>query len=182
MGVRKTATVPAATKCATGISGLDELSHGGIPRRRTSLLMGGPGSGKTVFALQHLVNAVKQRKETGIFVAFEESPRQLLANATSFDWNLPALARDRLIKALQQDLERQRQELIIHAAEHRARLASMRDHAKDLHQIRSAKPASPITQTKSLAKSITKPMAKSRNGSGNGSAQRKSRLEAGDAK
>jgi circadian clock protein KaiC len=83
-------------KIATGIRGFDELSHGGLPRYRTSLLKGGPGSGKTVFALQSLVNAVRRRQEPGIFVAFEESPRQIIANAASFDWGLPALARNKL--------------------------------------------------------------------------------------
>ena len=92
----KTRTVQHARKYATGISGFDELSHGGLPTNRTTLMMGGPGAGKTVFALQCLVNAVKQRQETAIFVAFEESPRQILANAAGFDWKLASLAKDRL--------------------------------------------------------------------------------------
>jgi circadian clock protein KaiC len=83
-------------KIATGIPGFDELSHGGLPRYRTSLLRGGPGSGKTVFALQSLVNAARQRQEPGIFVAFEENSRQIIANAASFDWGLPALAANKL--------------------------------------------------------------------------------------
>ena len=83
-------------KIATGIPGFDELSHGGLPRNRTSLLRGGPGSGKTVFALQSLVNAVRRRQEPGIFVAFEEDSGQIIANAASFDWGLPALARNKL--------------------------------------------------------------------------------------
>jgi circadian clock protein KaiC len=83
-------------KIATGIQGFDELSHGGLPRNRISLLKGGPGSGKTVFALQSLVNAARQRNEPGIFVAFEERPRQIIANAAGFDWELPALAKNKL--------------------------------------------------------------------------------------
>ena len=83
-------------KLPTGIGGFDELSHGGLPRHRTTLLKGGPGSGKTVFALQSLVNAVRRRQEAGIFVAFEESTRQIIANAASFDWGLPALAKNKL--------------------------------------------------------------------------------------
>ena len=83
-------------KIPTGIGGFDELSHGGLPQHRTTLLKGGPGSGKTVFALQSLVNAVRKRQEPGIFVAFEESTRQLIANAASFDWGLPALAKNKL--------------------------------------------------------------------------------------
>src|SRR5438105_1662034 len=83
-------------KLPTGIGGFDELSHGGLPRHRTTLLKGGPGSGKTVFALQSLVNAVRRRQEAGIFVPFEESTRQIIANAASFDWGLPALAKNKL--------------------------------------------------------------------------------------
>jgi circadian clock protein KaiC len=83
-------------KIPTGIAGFDELSRGGLPQHRTTLLKGGPGSGKTVFALQSLVNAVRKRQEPGIFVAFEESTRQLIANAASFDWGLPALAKSKL--------------------------------------------------------------------------------------
>ena len=83
-------------KIPTGIGGFDELSHGGLPQHRTTLLKGGPGSGKTVFALQSLVNAARKRQEPGIFVAFEESTRQLIANAASFDWGLPALAKNKL--------------------------------------------------------------------------------------
>jgi len=94
-GMKKAAPQPLS-KIATGIPGFDELSHGGLPRNRTSLLKGGPGSGKTVFALQSLVNAVSRRQEPGIFVAFEESTRQIIANAATFDWGLPALAKDKL--------------------------------------------------------------------------------------
>jgi circadian clock protein KaiC len=83
-------------KIATGIGGFDAISAGGLPRGRISLLKGRPGSGKTVFALQALVNAARVRGEPGIFVAFEESPRQILANAAVFDWDLPALAKNKL--------------------------------------------------------------------------------------
>jgi circadian clock protein KaiC len=83
-------------KIATGIHGFDELSYGGLPRNRISLLKGGPGSGKTVFALQSLVNAARLREEPGIFVAFEESPEQIIANAAGFGWDLPALLKRKL--------------------------------------------------------------------------------------
>jgi len=83
-------------KIATGIAGFDEISYGGLPRQRTTLLKGGPGSGKTVFALQCLVNAVRKRKERGIFVAFEETTGQLLANAGTFNWGLPAMMKKKL--------------------------------------------------------------------------------------
>jgi circadian clock protein KaiC len=83
-------------KIPTGIAGFDELSRGGLPRQRTTLLKGGAGSGKTVFALQCLVNAARKRRERGLFVAFEESTRQIVANAAGFDWRLPALMKRKL--------------------------------------------------------------------------------------
>lgn len=83
-------------KAPTGIPGFDRSTYGGLPRGRTSLVVGGPGSGKTVFALQTLVNGALQSDEPGIFVAFEESSRQIVANAASFGWDLPALEREKL--------------------------------------------------------------------------------------
>jgi circadian clock protein KaiC len=79
-------------KLPTGIEGFDALSRGGLPRHRTTLLTGGPGAGKTIFALQCLVNAIRARRGRGIFVAFEETPRQILANAATLDWRLGSLA------------------------------------------------------------------------------------------
>lgn len=96
MGGKKNAASEPLPKTATGIPGFDELSRGGLPRNRTTLLKGGPGSGKTVFALQTLVNAIRRRREPGIFVAFEESAREISANAATFDWGLPSLARNKL--------------------------------------------------------------------------------------
>jgi circadian clock protein KaiC len=89
-------TPQSVPKIATGIPGFDALSHGGLPRNRISLLKGGPGSGKTVFAVQSLVGAARQREESGIFVAFEERPQQIIANAAGFNWDLPALLKKKL--------------------------------------------------------------------------------------
>jgi circadian clock protein KaiC len=90
------ATPPSLSKAATGIRGYDELSGGGLPQHRTSLLIGGPGTGKTIFALQTIVNAARDRKEAGIFVAFEESADQIFTNTAPFNWRLPAMARHAL--------------------------------------------------------------------------------------
>lgn len=86
----------AVTKMPTGIRGFDEITDGGLPRQRTTLVMGGPGCGKTVFALQALVNGARETREAGIFVAFEESTRQIVANAATFGWDLPALEKKKL--------------------------------------------------------------------------------------
>src|SRR3954471_9442297 len=77
------------TKAPTGILGLDEITGGGLPRGRTTLVVGGPGSGKTIRALQFLVNGARAFGETGICVAFEETSDRLVANAEGFDWSLP---------------------------------------------------------------------------------------------
>ncbi len=87
---------PAVTKMPTGIQGFDEITGGGLPRGRTTLIMGGPGCGKSVFALQALVNGARDDKETGLFVAFEESTEHIVANASTFGWDLPALIKKRL--------------------------------------------------------------------------------------
>ena len=87
-------TVP--NKAPTGIIGFDEITGGGLPRGRTTLLVGGPGSGKTLFALQFLVHGAQHCNEPGIFVAFEETPTRIVANAESFGWKLTELRRKKL--------------------------------------------------------------------------------------
>jgi circadian clock protein KaiC len=87
---------PVVTKVLTGIQGFDEITEGGLPSGRTTLVMGGAGCGKTVFALQTLVNAAHRAKAAGIFVAFEESTRQIVANAVTFGWDLLALEDEKL--------------------------------------------------------------------------------------
>jgi circadian clock protein KaiC len=84
------------TKSPTGIAGLDEITGGGLPRGRTTLLVGGSGSGKTILALQFLVHGAQHRNEPGIFVAFEETPSRIVANAETFGWNLAELQKEKL--------------------------------------------------------------------------------------
>jgi circadian clock protein KaiC len=91
-----TPTRKTLPKVATGIHGFDAISRGGLPRNRTSLVMGGPGTGKTVFALQTLVHAAQQRREPGLFVAFEERTEAIFANAAGFGWRLAGLSRSGL--------------------------------------------------------------------------------------
>ena len=84
------------TKAPTGIPGLDQMVGGGLPRGRTTLLVGGPGSGKTILALQFLVHGAQVEKEPGIFVAFEETPARIISNADGFGWDLAGLVRKKL--------------------------------------------------------------------------------------
>ncbi len=86
----------ARTKSATGIAGLDEITGGGLPRGRTTLVSGGPGSGKTILALQFLVNGARHFEEPGIFVAFEETSKRIVSNAEGFGWKLAELRRKKL--------------------------------------------------------------------------------------
>lgn len=85
-----------SVKAPTGITGFDEITGGGLPRGRTTLLVGGAGSGKTLFALQLLVHGAQNCKEPGIFVAFEETSQRIVANAASFGWKLAELRRKKL--------------------------------------------------------------------------------------
>lgn len=78
-------------KVSSGIEGFDEITGGGLPCRRTTLLMGGPGCGKTVFTLQLLISGANHQGTPGIFVAFEENAEQVSANAETFGWDMPEL-------------------------------------------------------------------------------------------
>jgi len=89
----RSSLVGSPAKAATGIPGLDEITRGGLPRGRTTLLGGGPGSGKTILALQFLVHGARECKEPGVFVAFEEDSKRILSNAEAFGWRLPELQR-----------------------------------------------------------------------------------------
>lgn len=90
---RLSAAMDAAplAKAATGVVGFDDICGGGLPQGRTTLLVGGPGSGKTIFAMQCLVHGARYCREPGIFVAFEESPKRIAANFQGFGWDLDAL-------------------------------------------------------------------------------------------
>ncbi len=85
----------AIPKVITGIEGFDEISRGGLPRGRLTAIIGAPGAGKTVFALQTLANRLAHLGEPCIFVTFEEPVGRIRANVTSFDWPAEALDEDR---------------------------------------------------------------------------------------
>ncbi len=78
-------------KTPTGIQGLDEITHGGFPKGRPTLIIGGAGSGKTMIAMEFLVRGATQYNEPGVFVAFEETPGDLAANFASRGYNLKKL-------------------------------------------------------------------------------------------
>ena len=74
-------------KVKTGIPGMDEVLHGGIPERNVVLLSGGPGTGKSIFSQQFLWNGL-QMGEPGIYVTLEEHPVQVRENMAQFGWDL----------------------------------------------------------------------------------------------
>jgi hypothetical protein len=71
------------SKCPTGIQGLDEITGGGLPRGRPTLVCGGAGCGKTLFAAEFLVRGAVQFGEPGVFMSFEETEAELKANVAS---------------------------------------------------------------------------------------------------
>ena len=82
-------------KSPTGISGFDEVTEGGLPKGRPSLVCGGPGSGKTLFAMEFLVKGATEFNEPGVFVAFEETPEELAKNVKSLGFDLEDLVRQK---------------------------------------------------------------------------------------
>jgi circadian clock protein KaiC len=82
---------PGVTKAPTGISGLDELTSGGLPRGRPTLVCGGAGCGKTVLGLEFLVRGATEFGEPGVIFTFEERGDELAANVSSFGFDLPGL-------------------------------------------------------------------------------------------
>src|ERR1039457_811247 len=84
-------------KCPTGIQGLDEITDGGLPRGRPTLVCGGAGCGKTLLAAEFLVRGAAQFGEPGVFMAFEETEKELTANVASLGFDLPGLVRRKKI-------------------------------------------------------------------------------------
>jgi len=84
-------------KCATGIQGLDEITGGGLPRGRPTLVCGGAGCGKTLLAVEFLVRGAAQFGEPGVFMAFEETEAELKANVASLGFDLAGLVQRKKI-------------------------------------------------------------------------------------
>jgi len=75
-------------KCPTGIRGLDEITNGGLPRGRPTLVCGGAGSGKTLLAMEFIVRGIRDYGEPGVFMAFEETTEDLTKNVGSLGFDL----------------------------------------------------------------------------------------------
>lgn len=84
--------VDALQKVPTGIDGLDEITGGGLPKGRTTLICGSAGTGKTLLSMEFLVKGAVQFNEPGVFVCFEETPEKLIQNFSSLGYDLKDLS------------------------------------------------------------------------------------------
>jgi len=78
-------------KCLTGIKGFDEITEGGLPKNRITLVGGGTGSGKTLFGIDFIINGAVNYNEPGIFISFEETEEELYEDVASLNLNLREL-------------------------------------------------------------------------------------------
>lgn len=92
---RTKSMVEELDKCPTGIQGLDEITRGGLPRGRPTLVCGSAGSGKTLLAMEFLVRGAVEFDEPGVFVSFEETAEELKQNVASLGWKLDQLSKEK---------------------------------------------------------------------------------------
>src|ERR1043166_9342043 len=83
----------ALPKTPTGIAGLDEITFGGLPRGRTTLVCGSAGCGKTMLSMEFLIRGATEYNETGVFMAFEETAEELSKNVASLGFDLDQLVK-----------------------------------------------------------------------------------------
>jgi circadian clock protein KaiC len=97
IGAKSSAPATRLPKCPTGIQGLDEITGGGLPRGRPTLVCGGAGCGKTLLAAEFLVRGAAQFGEPGVLMAFEETEKELEANVASLGFDLGGLVKRKKI-------------------------------------------------------------------------------------
>jgi len=93
-------------KTPTGINGLDEITQGGLPKGRPTLIGGDAGSGKTLFSIEFIVKGATNYDEPGVFVAFEEKSEELAVNVASLGFDLNKLIKEKKIKIDHIQIER----------------------------------------------------------------------------
>lgn len=96
-GTRQRPAEGSLAKTPTGIAGLDEVTRGGLPRGRTTLVCGSAGCGKTLLAMEFLVRGALEFGEPGVFLSFEETSQDLVENARSLGFDLQRLRSRRLL-------------------------------------------------------------------------------------
>jgi len=93
-------------KAKTGITGLDEITEGGLPLNRPTLICGAAGCGKTLFSIEFIVHGALSFNEPGVFMAFEEKAEELAMNVASLGFDLEQLQKDKLLKMDHVHIER----------------------------------------------------------------------------
>ncbi|MBO3271276.1 MULTISPECIES: circadian clock protein KaiC [Hymenobacter] len=91
-------TLPTLPKSLTGIDGLDEITEGGLPKGRPTLVCGSAGCGKTLMAIEFLVRGILDYNEPGVLMTFEETAAELSANVASLGFDLPQMQADKLLR------------------------------------------------------------------------------------
>src|SRR3954467_1884573 len=91
MRKRVTSRNPLLKKTPTGIAGFDQITGGGLPAGRPTLVCGGPGCGKSLFGAEFLVRGATQFGEPGVLMTFEETARDITQNVASLGFNVPAM-------------------------------------------------------------------------------------------
>ncbi|NUN66007.1 circadian clock protein KaiC [Pseudanabaena biceps] len=94
MVAKVNASKPQLPKCPTGIQGLDEITGGGLPQGRPTLVCGAAGCGKTLLGVEFLVHGAVEYAEAGVLMTFEETAAEITQNVTSLGWHLDQLVSD----------------------------------------------------------------------------------------
>lgn len=95
---KKSSKLKSLPKVPSGIRGLDEITGGGLPAGRPTLVCGAAGSGKTLMAVEFIVRGALEYGEPGVFMAFEEKTEELETNVASLGFDLPKLQKDGLVR------------------------------------------------------------------------------------
>jgi circadian clock protein KaiC len=93
-------------KTLTGIDGVDEITEGGLPKGRPTLICGDAGTGKTLFSAEFIVNGATKYNEPGVFVAFEEKTEELAVNVASLGFDIEKLIAQKKIRVDHVQIER----------------------------------------------------------------------------
>src|SRR6185312_3763564 len=103
---KATAVAVPMEKMPTGITGFDEITHGGLPKGRPTLVCGAAGAGKTLFAAEFIVAGITKFNEPGVIVSFEETPGDLEINMSSLGFDLGKLQRTKRLMIEHIEIER----------------------------------------------------------------------------
>ena len=95
---RNSQALKSLQKERTGIPGFDEITRGGLPAGRPTLICGSAGAGKTLFAMEFLVRGATLFNEPGVFMSFEESDEELATNVASLGFDLNQLVADKKLR------------------------------------------------------------------------------------